>query len=50
MYISLCPLQTVLIIAEVNSNTAGWYFVEANDTRNQPSRSDRYFVSEQGNL
>ena len=48
MYISLCPFQTVLIITIVNSNTSGWYFVEVNDTRTQPSRSDSHFVSEQG--
>ena len=50
MYISLCPFQTVLIITGMNSNTSGRYFVEADDTRTQLSRSDRHFVSEQGNL
>ena len=50
MYISLCPFQTVLIINGVNSTSSGWYFVEADDTRTQPSRSDRHFVSEEGNL
>ena len=50
MYSSLCPFQTVLIITRVNSTTAGWYSIEVDDTRTQPSRSDRHFVSEQGNL